>query len=84
MVGCADCYQVFAEHLQASVQADAEPTEHVGKIPHRGPESDTLRHEMMRLQRMLRELVQCERFEEAAGVRDRLTELGQRLEREAS
>jgi protein arginine kinase activator len=84
MVGCANCYQVFAEYLQASVQADAEPTEHVGKIPHRGPESDTLRHEMMRLQRMLRELVQCERFEEAAGVRDRLMELGQRLEGESA
>jgi protein arginine kinase activator len=83
-VGCANCYQVFAEYLQASVQADAEVTEHVGKIPHRGSESDTLRHEMMRLQRMLRELVQCERFEEAAGVRDRLTELGQRLEGEPS
>ena len=62
------------------MQGDAEPVEHLGKMPRRGPESDTLRHEIMRLQRMLRELVECERFEEAAGVRDRLTELGQRLE----
>jgi protein arginine kinase activator len=84
MVGCSKCYQVFAEHLQASLEGDAEPVEHMGKMPHRGPESDVLRHEMMRLQRMLRELVECERFEEAAGVRDRLTELGQRLEEEPS
>jgi protein-arginine kinase activator protein McsA len=35
---------------------------------------------MMRLERMLRELVEHERFEEAAGVRDRLTELGQRMD----
>jgi protein-arginine kinase activator protein McsA len=35
---------------------------------------------MMRLERMLRELVEHERFEEAAGVRDRLAELGHSLD----
>ncbi len=80
LVGCVDCYRVFAEYLEATVRREAEPVEHLGKMPQRGPETDTLRHEMLRLQRMLRELVACERFEEAAGVRDRLTELGQRLE----
>ena len=80
MVGCANCYRVFADHLEATVRREAEPVEHLGKVPLRGPESDTLRHEMMRLERMLRELVAHERFEEAAGVRDRLTELGQRLD----
>ena len=79
MVGCADCYRVFADHLEATVRREAEPVEHLGKVPIRGPESDSLRHEMMRLERMLRELVAHERFEEAAGVRDRLAELGQRL-----
>ncbi len=49
-------------------------------MPLRGPETDTLRHETMRLERMLRELVEHERYEEAAGVRDRLTELGQALD----
>jgi protein arginine kinase activator len=80
LVGCSNCYQVFAQHLEAPLQGGAEPAEHLGKMPHRGPETDTLRHEIMRLERMLRELVACERFEEAAGVRDRLAELGQRLE----
>jgi protein arginine kinase activator len=79
MVGCSNCYRVFAEHLEATIRREAEPVEHLGKVPLRGPENDTLRHEMMRLERMLRELVQHERFEEAAGVRDRLTELGQRM-----
>ena len=80
MVGCANCYRVFADQLEASVRREAEPIEHLGKVPLRGPESDSLRHEMMRLERMLRELVAHERFEEAAGVRDRLAELGQRLD----
>jgi protein arginine kinase activator len=80
MVGCPNCYRIFHEHLEATVRPEAEPVEHLGKMPLRGPETDTLRHEMMRLERMLRELVAHERFEEAAGVRDRLAELGQRLD----
>jgi protein arginine kinase activator len=79
LVGCIKCYEVFAEYLEASLEQATEPVEHLGKIPRRGPETDTLRHEMLRLERMLRELVECERFEEAAGVRDRLAELGRRL-----
>lgn len=84
LVGCVKCYEVFADYLATSIPGADEPVEHLGKIPHRGPETDILRHEMMRLERMLRELVACERFEEAAGVRDRLTELVQRLEGERS
>jgi protein arginine kinase activator len=80
LVGCAKCYEIFTEELEAALQKGPESVEHLGKIPHRGPETDTLRHEMLRLQRMLRELIATERFEEAAGVRDRLTELGQQLE----
>ena len=80
LVGCGKCYEAFADYLEILLAGGAEPVEHLGKIPHRGPETDNLRHEMLRLQRMLRELVACERFEEAAGVRDRLTELGQRTE----
>jgi protein arginine kinase activator len=80
MVGCAACYRVFDKHLEATVLQGAEQVEHLGKIPLRGPESDSLRHEMMRLERMLRELVAHECFEEAAGVRDRLAELGKRLD----
>lgn len=84
LVGCAKCYETFSSYLQASLRGGAQPVEHQGKIPQRGPESDNLRHEIMRLERMLRELVAHERFEEAAGVRDRLAELGQRLEGEAT
>jgi len=83
LLGCANCYQVFSAYLERTLPEGIQLTEHLGKIPHRGPETDTLRHEIMRLERMLRELVECERFEEAAGVRDRLSELGQRLEEEA-
>jgi protein arginine kinase activator len=79
LVGCSNCYRVFADYLETLIAGDPESVEHLGKIPRRGPETDNLQHEILRLRRMLRELVDCERFEEAAGVRDRLAELGQRL-----
>jgi protein arginine kinase activator len=80
LVGCSKCYEVFADYLGSLLAEGGDSVEHLGKIPHGGPETDNVRHEMLRLQRMLRELVACERFEEAAGVRDRLAELGARLE----
>jgi protein arginine kinase activator len=84
LVGCPNCYRLFADELRIGLESEAQPVEHLGKMPRRGPENDSVRNEMMRLERMLSELVACERFEEAAGVRDRLAELGQELEGEPS
>lgn len=81
MVGCSVCYQVFADHLRSMVQGDAELSAHLGKVPQHGSEKDVLRREVMRLERMLRELVDHERYEEAASVRDRLAELGRTIAR---
>jgi protein arginine kinase activator len=79
LVGCAACYRVFTEYLEVALVSAEEQSEHMGKVPQRGSASDTVRHEMLRLQRMLRELVETERFEEAASVRDKLAELTEKL-----
>lgn len=83
LVGCPKCYQIFATELENLVKNEEGPGGYAGKVPRRGPEADAVRHEMMRLERMLKELVACERYEEAAGVRDRLVELEQLLESES-
>ncbi len=79
MVGCAHCYAVFAEHLRESTEDEPDDEAHLGKIPsrHTGDPALGPEREILRLRRMLEELVESERFEEAAGVRDRLTELGE-------
>lgn len=77
LLGCAACYRVFARHLEEAVVARGETREHPGKVPSRRPDGDQQSREIVRLQRMLRELVASERFEEAASVRDRLAELGE-------
>ena len=79
LVGCSACYGVFADYLEGSLASPEKQAGHLGKVPQRGSASDTVRHEMLRLQRMLRELVETERFEEAASVRDRLVELTETL-----
>jgi protein arginine kinase activator len=84
MVGCPNCYGVFSDDLRIALESESQPVDHLGKMPQRGSGNDSVRHEIMRLERMLRELVACERFEEAAGVRDRLAELGQELKGESS
>jgi protein arginine kinase activator len=79
MVGCAHCYQVFAEQLREGLEEPVEAGEHLGKVPtrHAGDPQIGAEREILRLRRMLDELVESERFEEAAGVRDRLAELGE-------
>lgn len=83
-VGCPVCYQVFSEYLWTAVHEETETVEHLGKVPRGGSPADSLRHEMTRLKRMLRELVETERFEEAASVRDRLADLARDLGEEGS
>jgi protein arginine kinase activator len=78
LVGCAACYQTFAAHLARPGGVDAQAVSHLGKIPSRAPEGVRTRREIVRLTRMLGELVESERYEEAARVRDRLVELGHR------
>lgn len=75
LLGCASCYDVFEGYV--AVDAADEALEHLGKVPARNPQGATDRREVLRLRRMLLELVDSERYEEAAGVRDRLTELGE-------
>ncbi|MGI5939447.1 MAG: UvrB/UvrC motif-containing protein [Thermoleophilia bacterium] len=74
LLGCPVCYQVFAKQLETMLRG-GDPEEYMGKVPHGDTEERTLSYEVARLKRMLRELVETERFEEAAGVRDRLAQL---------
>jgi protein arginine kinase activator len=85
MVGCSECYQVFSDYLRDEIFGEtADCAAHLGKSPRHGSEADKMHREVIRLQHMLRELVDCERFEEAASVRDRLTELGETMQSEKS
>jgi len=75
LLGCAACYEVFSDYLNGQRTSDTPAQGHLGKVPSRSPVGEADQREVLRLRRMLTELVESERFEEAASVRDRLAEL---------
>jgi protein arginine kinase activator len=76
LVGCPACYDTHAAIIDLLLDKGLGPRLHQGKVPRQVPASLLLRREIRRLERMLQELIEDERFEEAASVRDRLLELG--------
>jgi protein arginine kinase activator len=81
LLGCAGCYREYSAEVGAALKALGAPDDHAGKVPRRSPRSVRRRQEVLRLETMLGELIAHERFEEAAGVRDRLAELALELGR---
>lgn len=76
MLGCPACYEAFSRHIEAAL-GGSEASGHVGKQPSHDQPDLEQRREVVRLEHMLKELVDDERYEEAAGVRDRIAELAE-------
>lgn len=74
-LGCPHDYQYFREQLQPLLQSIHGETQHSGKVPNRSAADHQLRQEISRLRRQLQELIEAERYEEAAQLRDRIREL---------
>jgi len=75
-LGCARCYETFAEELKPLLRRIHGGVEHVGKSPTR---KGALYEEASRIKRLTAELeraVVSEDYEQAAEIRDRLKELG--------
>ncbi len=70
-LGCAECYEVFAESVAVLVKGMHHGDRHVGKVP---PQYGELRkrRRLESLKRRLDGLVQAEAYEEAARVRDEI------------
>jgi protein arginine kinase activator len=74
-LGCAACYGVFAAQVEQAMTSAHDTSVYQGKLPRNLPQELDGQREVVRLRRMLSELVDNELFEEAASVRDRLAEL---------
>lgn len=76
LLGCPKDYEVFGEALASVIERAQEgKTHHTGKTPGQSIETDATERERVSLQRELREAVECEDYERAARLRDRLAEL---------
>ncbi|MDR0994134.1 MAG: UvrB/UvrC motif-containing protein [Verrucomicrobiota bacterium] len=71
-VGCAHCYEFFATWVLPMVMAYQHGDQHTGKVPKRASSQLRTSVELGRLRRELEKAVAGERYEEAAGIRDRI------------
>lgn len=70
-LGCARCYETFAEELAPMLQDMHRAAEHAGKVP----ATARVSAEAAALQKAMERAVAEEDFEEAAKLRDRLREM---------
>ena len=73
-LGCAACYQTFAEGLGPLLKGMHKGVAHVGKVPSRLAMTLERESRMKDLQRELRQAVTDENYESAAQIRDRIRE----------
>ncbi|WP_077368883.1 UvrB/UvrC motif-containing protein [Anaerosalibacter sp. Marseille-P3206] len=78
--GCPHCYESFKSKLIPILREVHGDDNHVGKIPKRAGGVIGLKKEINKLKDELNELVETEKFEEAAVVRDRIKALQSQME----
>lgn len=73
--GCGHDYDLFKPELLSLLESVHGDTKHSGKTPRRAPRAKTALTELTQLRHSLQTLVNEEKYEEAARIRDRIREL---------
>lgn len=75
--GCSDCYSIFTEEVGQMVRGMHKGTSHIGKVP-AGLMAMQVRHQRLEeLRSRLDQAISSESYEEAAGIRDEIRNLGE-------
>ena len=69
-LGCSECYQVFAEGLEALLKGMHKGTQHKGKVPAGHRRSASTKSRIDKLEADLKQAIAREDFEQAAALRD--------------
>ena len=74
-LGCSECYDTFAEPMEAMLKQMHKGTQHVGKVPKalRAQMDFSRKHDTLAAQ--LQRAIETENYEEAARLRDQMKEL---------
>jgi protein arginine kinase activator len=78
-LGCAECYQTFAEGLDGLLKSMHKGTRHVGKVPEKLRTKRDITDQLNALQKKLNKAIETENFEQAAQLRDEIKQLNSRL-----
>lgn len=73
--GCAHCYEVFSGGLENLLEAMHKNTEHHGKVPQNFEAAKALHDRLSDLRTNLEASVEAENYEEAARLRDAISQL---------
>ena len=73
--GCAHCYEVFSEGLENLLEAMHKNTKHHGKVPQHYEATKALHDQLVDLRNNLEASVAAENYEEAARLRDTISQL---------
>lgn len=77
--GCPDCYEAFKDELAPLLRRIHGHAKHDGKVPNRGSGVFRTATHIKRLRQHLEKLVQEERYEEAAKIRDEIRALQRQM-----
>ena len=75
-LGCARCYDAFAEQLLPLIKRIHGAQKHTGRRPNPDGSAAARGFELQRLRRELRAAIEAENYEQAAAVRDRIRRQG--------
>jgi protein arginine kinase activator len=78
-LGCPQCYVTFAEGLGVILKDMHKGTVHKGKIPARAVRAAEYHNQLKSLHASLQSAVQAENYEQAAALRDQITNLETQL-----
>ncbi len=74
-VGCPECYRVFADELERTIQSVHGATSHTGTVPSRHRAKKERAAHLRALKKEMQEAIQKEDFERAATLRDDIRRL---------
>jgi protein arginine kinase activator len=75
--GCSDCYGTFTEEVGQMVRGMHKGTSHLGKVPAGLMAMQVLHQRLEELRARLDQAIASESYEEAAGIRDEIRNLGE-------
>lgn len=78
-LGCAECYNTFAEGLEGLLRTMHKGTKHIGKVPQVLKQSQDLSDKLKGLQNKLEKAISEEDFETAAHVRDEINQVKSKI-----
>lgn len=75
LLGCVECYELFATMLAPVIKSVQNNTEHIGKIPSKTGKILLEKKKLAKLREELQKAIAIEAYEKAAQIRDEIKEL---------